>query len=169
MKAADFGTQTESVAAFVSTNSICQGQQVPILWRSIFATGHEICFAHTSFKWANLASHNAGVTVIIVGICNHAGPKRHLFSVNNEGRTVKKGTENINAYLVSGPNVEVKARAKPVGELAQMQFGNHPYYGTALIFSWDEARDMISKEPDFRNGAVPVKLQIFNRPSSRDD
>ena len=156
MKAADFGTQTESVAAFVSTNSICQGQQVPILWRSIFATGHEICFAHTSFKWANLASHNAGVTVIIVGICNHAGPKRHLFSVNNEGRTVKKGTENINAYLVSGPNVEVKARAKPVGELAQMQFGNHPYYGTALIFSWDEARDMISKEPDCASFIRPL-------------
>ncbi len=55
-----------------ATNSICQGQQVPILWPLIFETGHEIAFAHTSFKWANLASHNAGVTVVIVGISNRS-------------------------------------------------------------------------------------------------
>ena len=78
MKAADFGTKTNTVSAFVSTNSICQGQQVPILWPLIFDTGHEISFAHTSFKWANLASHNAGVTVVIVGISNHATSARRL-------------------------------------------------------------------------------------------
>jgi len=72
MKAADFGMHTKSVAAFVSTNSICQGQQVPILWPLIFQTKHEIAFAHASIKWANLASYNAGVTVVIVGISNHA-------------------------------------------------------------------------------------------------
>ena len=76
MKAADYGTHTNAVSAFVSTNSINQGQQVPILWPLIFGTGHEIVFAHTSFKWANLASHNAGVTVVIVGISNHAGGVR---------------------------------------------------------------------------------------------
>ncbi|MDT8854933.1 DNA methyltransferase [Paracoccaceae bacterium Fryx2] len=64
MKAADFGKHTKSVSAFVSTNSICQGQQVPILWPLIFRTGHEISFAHTSFKWANLASHNGSVAQI---------------------------------------------------------------------------------------------------------
>lgn len=68
MKAADYGKHTNAAAAFVSTNSICQGQQVPFLWPLIFKTGHEIAFAHTSFKWANLANHNAGVTVVIVGI-----------------------------------------------------------------------------------------------------
>jgi hypothetical protein len=68
MKAADYGTHTPTTAAFVSTNSICQGQQVPILWQLIFGAGSSISFAHTSFKWANLASHNAGVTVVIVGI-----------------------------------------------------------------------------------------------------
>ena len=67
MKAADFGLHTNSSAAFVSTNSICQGQQVPILWPSIFATGHHINFAHTNFRWANLASHNAGVTCVFRG------------------------------------------------------------------------------------------------------
>src|ERR1019366_415922 len=73
MKAAEYGTRTNAAAAFVSTNSICQGQQVPILWPLVFATGHEIVFAHPSFKGANLASHNAGVTVVIVGISNRAG------------------------------------------------------------------------------------------------
>ena len=72
MKAADYGTHTNAAAAFVSTNSICQGQQVSFLWPIIFQTGHEISFAHTSFKWANLASHNAGVTVAIIGISNDA-------------------------------------------------------------------------------------------------
>ncbi len=60
MKAVDYGSQTNSSAAFVSTNSICQGRQVETLWSLIFAAKHEISFAYTSFKWANLASHNAG-------------------------------------------------------------------------------------------------------------
>jgi hypothetical protein len=71
MKAADYGGHTNSVAALVATNSICQGVQVPILWPLIFDTDHKINFAHTSFKWSNLASNNAGVTVVIVGISNH--------------------------------------------------------------------------------------------------
>ena len=61
MKAAEYGMRTQASAAFVSTNSVCQGEQVPILWPLIFATGHVVTFAHTSFKWSNLASHNAGV------------------------------------------------------------------------------------------------------------
>src|SRR5690606_33535026 len=90
MKAADFGMCTKSVAAFVSTNSICQGQQVPILWPLILQTKHEIAFAHTSFKWANLASHNAGVTVVIVGISNHVGSERILLSPVEDGATAAK-------------------------------------------------------------------------------
>jgi hypothetical protein len=80
MKAADYGVNTKSSAALVSTNSICQGVQVPILWPLIFKTGHEITFAHTSFKWANLASNNAGVTVAIVGISTDTTLTKSLFS-----------------------------------------------------------------------------------------
>ena len=69
MKAADYGTRTNSVAAFVSTNSICQGQPVSILWPDFFRHGlSKLRFAYTSFKWSNFASNNAGVTVVIVGI-----------------------------------------------------------------------------------------------------
>jgi hypothetical protein len=131
----------------VSTNSICQGQQVPILWPLIFRTGHGVTFAHTSFKWANLASHNAGVTVVIVGISNHAGKTRHLFSVGDDGATILRETENINAYLVAAQNIEVEGVSRPVSNLATMQFGNHPYYGAPLIFSTSDAERMRRADP----------------------
>lgn len=138
MKAADYGTHTASSAAFVSTNSICQGQQVPILWPLIFASGHEIAFAHTSFKWANLASHNAGVTVAIVGIAKPAPKLRRLFALNDDGQTVAKDVAHINAYLVAGANVVVEKANRPLSNLAEMLRGNMPYDGGHLLLSRDE-------------------------------
>jgi len=147
MKAADYGTQTKSAAAFVSTNSICQGQQVPILWPLIFETGHEIAFAHTSFKWANLASHNAGVTVIIVGISNHAGKVRQLFSVADNSATVARETENINAYLIASSNVVISKHIKPLSDKPEMPRGNMPYDGGNLLLTTDEVNALgLSKQ-----------------------
>ena len=138
MKAADYGTHTNAVAAFVSTNSICQGQQVPILWPLIFNTGHEISFAHTSFKWANLASHNAGVTVVIVGISKHAGKDRMLFSISDSGANMLKEAVHINAYLVAGQNVIIDKSSKPLNGLDIMNFGNKPVDGGHLLLTSDE-------------------------------
>ncbi|MBW4695860.1 MAG: lactate dehydrogenase [Lyngbya sp. HA4199-MV5] len=147
MKAADYGTQTKSAAAFVSTNSICQGQQVPILWPLIFETGHEIAFAHTSFKWANLASHNAGVTVVIVGISNHASKVRHLISVEDNGETIAKEADNINAYLVASSNVQIAKQAEPLSNKTEMLRGNMPYDGGNLLLSTNEVDSLgLSKE-----------------------
>ncbi len=142
MKAADYGLQTPTVSAFVSTNSICQGQQVPILWPLIFETGHEIYFAHTNFKWANLASHNAGVTVSIVGISNHAGAVRKLYALSSKGETVLKEVGNINAYLVPAPNIVVGKSSKPLSKLAEMTFGSKPVDGGNLLFSSGELEDL---------------------------
>ncbi len=142
MKAADYGTHTNAAAAFVSTNSICQGQQVPILWPLIFKTGHEISFAHTSFKWANLASHNAGVTVVIVGISNHAVVKR-LFSLTDDGKPLMKEAETINPYLVAGPTVIVEKASKPMAAVAEMVRGNIPVDGGNLYLSQDEKKEFI--------------------------
>jgi len=115
MKAAEYGTQTNAAAAFVSTNSICQGQQVPILWPAIFSTGHEIAFAYTSFKWANLASHNAGVTVVIVGIKNNPGLTRRLYAVSTDSdQLAVKDVSTINAYLVPGANVTIEKSVNPI-------------------------------------------------------
>ena len=150
MKAADYGLHTPTVSAFVSTNSICQGQQVPILWPLIFDTGHEIAFAHTSFKWANLASHNAGVTVAIVAISNHAGPVRKLFTLADDGGSVVKEANNINAYLVAALNVSVNKALKPIGGTAEMLRGNMPYDGGHLLLSADEVR-ALGLTPDQHN------------------
>ncbi len=137
MKAAEYGTHTNAAAAFVSTNSVCQGQQVAILWPIIFGTGHEIAFAHTSFKWSNLASNNAGVTVVIVGISNHPGKSRRLFATTEAG-AIAKEVEYINAYLVAGPNVIVEKKLHPTGDLAPMDFGNKPVDGGHLLLTTTE-------------------------------
>lgn len=147
LKSADYGSHTNSVTALVATNSVCQGQQVPILWPEIFKTGHEIGFAYTSFKWSNLATHNAGVTVVVVGISNHAGKLRRLFSAGDDGVTTLREVEHINAYLIAGPNVVVESASRPAGVLATMQFGNHPYYGASLIFSTSDAQQMRLVDP----------------------
>ena len=150
MKAADYGKRTHASTAFVSTNSICQGEQVPILWPLIFATGHVVTFAHTSFKWANLASHNAGVTVVIVGISRHAPKLRSIFSGQGDSDGTILSTENINAYLVSGPNVIVKAIRKTPVSRAPMVWGNKPTDGRNLALTFDE-KSRIENENESAN------------------
>ena len=142
MKAADYGTRTQAVSAFVSTNSICQGEQVPILWPLIFETGHEIAFAHTSFKWSNLASHKAGVTVVIVGLSRNPGPVRRLYSIGDEDETLVSEVANINPYLVPGPNFIVEKRSKPISRLPEMKFGNKPVDGGHLLLSTTEMESL---------------------------
>lgn len=138
MKAADYGQHTKAAAAFVATNSICQGQQVPTLWPIIFQTRHEIIFGHTSFKWANLASHNAGVTVIIVGISNHAGASRRLLSIGADGSLSVREAQNINPYLVCGQNVVVMPTDRVLGKMTEMTNGNKPVDGGHLLVEWDD-------------------------------
>ena len=147
MKAADYGLHTDCTAAFVSTNSICQGQQVPILWPAILATGHHISFAHTSFKWANLASHNAGVTVAIIAISNMPSQTHRLYSLNAGGEAVMKEVENINAYLVAAPNVTVRKAGKPLNGCAKMSFGNKPVDGGNLLLNAAEV-EALGLTPD---------------------
>ena len=148
MKAADYGLHTPTVSAFVSTNSICQGQQVPILWPLIFKTGHEIAFAHTSFKWANLASHNAGVTVAIVAISNHAAPMRKLFTLADDGGSVVKEAENINAYLVAAPTVIVDGKSRSPSDRGYMVWGNKPTDDGNLVLSSDERQELVLTYPN---------------------
>ncbi len=142
MKAADYGTHTNASSSFVSTNSICQGQQVPILWPLIFDTGHEIAFAHTSFKWTNLASHNAGVMVAIIGLSSNAGAERRLFSVGEEGVTIEKKSSKINAYLVSGMELTVQKLSQPLSHSGYMDYGNKPADGGNLLFDSAELEAM---------------------------
>ena len=159
MKAAEYGTQTLAAAAFVTTNSICQGQQVPILWPAIFATGHEIHFAYTSFKWANLASDNAGVTVAIVGIekrSQQSGAQKRLFSTDGDKQTSVRTAPYINAYLIAGPNIVVTRLSAPRTELAAMDRGNSPVDGGHLLLSADELRDLELTGEEQRRFVRPI-------------
>jgi len=147
MKAADFGTRTKAASAFVTTNSICQGQQVPLLWPSIFETGHDIHFAYTSFKWANLASNNAGVIVIVVGITNQRQQSKRLLETNSDGQITEKSCSNINPYLVGGPNVVVEARRDAPSDRFQMMFGNMPRDGGYLLVSQQDRERCVEQDP----------------------
>jgi len=138
MKAAEYSQHTTAEAAFVSTNSVCQGRIVPILWPRIFETGSVIHFAHTSFKWANLASHNAGVTVAIVGLSRSTTKTRYLFDLNRDGQTTVREAENITPYLTIGENVVVTSQRTSIAGLHDMSFGNMPVDGGNLLLSADE-------------------------------
>ena len=148
MKAADYGLHTPTVSAFVSTNSICQGQQVPILWPEIFRTGHKISFAHTNFRWANLASHNAGVTVVIVGLASEPPAQKQLISIDADGEVVSKLCDNINAYLISGADVVVEPRSKHISGLPEMARGNSPTDGGHLLLESNELQSLQISESD---------------------
>ncbi|HCF0764810.1 TPA: class I SAM-dependent DNA methyltransferase [Pseudomonas aeruginosa] len=150
MKAADYGINTQSTAAFVSTNSICQGLQVPILWPEIFASGCQIEFAHTSFRWANLASNNAGVTVVIIGITRQPRNPRRLFSLDDSGQTIERQCSHINAYLAAGESAIVDKASQPLGVQSVMTFGNTPIDGGHLLLSRDE-RDALQLTPAQNN------------------
>ena len=117
-----------AVSAFVATNSVCQGQQAIDVWPVAFQRGCEIRFAHTSFKWANLASHNAGVTVVIVGL----GKKSNLPKKLYQDEMVKQ-CSIIGPYLVPDSIAYVQKANEPIGEQSTMLFGNMPRDGGHLF------------------------------------
>src|SRR5690606_16735951 len=113
----------------------------------IFKEGVTISFAYQPFKWANLASHNAGVTVSIIGLSKRNINKK-IFSISSEGKLISKEVDNINAYLVAADNVFVLAKSKVSDGRTPMQFGNHPYYANELMLKPAEARDLLKVCPE---------------------
>lgn len=148
MKAAAYGEHANAATAFVSTNSICQGLQVPILWPAIFGTGHHIVFAHTSFKWTNLASNNAGVIVVIVGISPMPQPIKRLFSVSEDGSVQERQVDFINAYLVPGRVNSVEQARRPISAVSPMLFGNMPRDGGAFVLDGEARAHVLMKHPE---------------------
>ena len=129
VKAADFIAKAGGVAAFVTTNSICQGQSVPILWPIVYNAGCDILFAYTSFRWANLASYNAGVTVAVVGIGASTNAIRHLYEHQEDGNIVLRDGVSITPYLTIGTRVIVEKYSNPISNVSVMEFGNKPSDG----------------------------------------
>jgi hypothetical protein len=148
IKAAEYGKSTEASSAFVATNSVCQGAHVPLLWPMVAKLDHEIFFAHTSLKWANLATHNAGVTVVIVGICRKGERKKTIFTEGDFGKITSREVSEINAYLLPAPQVFVEAVRVPRNGLSYIADGSGPLDGGHLLLSRDERDDLLAKHPE---------------------
>jgi hypothetical protein len=133
---------TKSELAFVSTNSICQGEQVAYLWKPLLNM-IDISFAYTSFKWKNNAKHNAGVTVIIVGIKDKNKEKiKNIYIEDKEEEFSKKEVKNINPYLADGENIIIENSNTNINkDFPKMSFGNMPRDGGYLILSQQEYQE----------------------------
>jgi hypothetical protein len=142
-KAHDYAAATGAPFAFVATNSIVQGVQVPELWPHLL-DGMEIRFAHRSFKWSNLAAHNAGVTCVIVGMGSPSNAPKRLF----DGDTVRD-VEVIGPYLAPGTTVIVAKASRPLApDFEPMLFGNKPTDGGNLILDRNERDALLQAHPD---------------------
>jgi hypothetical protein len=144
IKAAEYGAQAACRTAFVATNSICQGEQVSLLWPLIFATGHQICFAHRSFRWANLAADKAVVTVVIIGLDRRPPSARTLYSTDNEGGTHAALVSGIGPYLAPGANVIVSPRTDCPPDRSRVVWGNKATDGGFLFLSFFERQQLLS-------------------------
>jgi hypothetical protein len=142
LKAAEI-CDRQTKAAFVSTNSICQGEHASILWPHLFGLGVEIGFAHRSFKWVNNAAANAGVTCIVVGLRKEQSDDAILFDGANAKRCA-----GINQYLLPAATIFVEPRRVPLSELPAMSLGNMPKDGGHLLLSPEERQALLSRHPE---------------------
>lgn len=142
VKGADYIEGTRAELAFVTTNSVSQGEHVSLMFPIIFAKNIEIGFAYTSFKWENNAKRNAGVTVAVIGLrMARSGPK-YLYTDD-----LQIAANNINGYLADGDNVFVAKRTKPLSALPPMSFGSMPNDGGALILTSGERDRLVEADP----------------------
>ena len=142
-KAAELMKQSPKVrAALVSTNSICQGEQVANLWQNLFADGIRINFAHRTFRWDSEATLKAHVHCVIVGF-SYQLIKPCVIYDGERGQEVS----NINAYLTDAPNVFVESRQKPISDVPEIGIGNQPIDGGNYLFEKEEMDTFIKTEP----------------------
>jgi len=145
---AEFINTCDGKLAFVTTNSVFQGEQVDFVW-SPLVDKIEIEFAYTSFKWGNNAAHNAGVTVAIVGIANKDNVKNSKVIFDEKLR--KSFVDNVNFYLTNGDNIIVKSKNNPISNIKTVLFGNQPRDGGNLIIKSNAEKDkIIEKFPDLK-------------------
>lgn len=144
-KGAKYIKDSKAKYAFVTTNSISQGEQVAMLWKPIFDLGLEIFFARTSFKWSNNAKYNAAVTVAIIGVENKQNTQKVLF---NERDNKAFFVENINPYLAASDNVIVAKTYAVPGGFPKAEFGCMPYDNGHLLMSEPEKDTLLENYPE---------------------
>lgn len=143
IKGASYIRQTQAQLAFVSTNSVTQGEHVGLMFPMILEMGLEIGYAYTSFKWENNAKHNAGVTVVVVSLRNITNIQKYLYSEN-----IRTQVTNINGYLIDADDVYISRRKQPLTQcLPAMNFGSMPRDGGNLILSETDLTDLKNTDP----------------------
>ena len=143
MLATQFLSSTNGCVAFVATKSICQGIQVAMLWPLLLQSDLGILFAHRPFHWSNLATANAGVTCIIVGLGKLGTGERRLFDGDQE-----ISAKNIGPYLIPMPNTIVRKSSVPLNGLPEMDYGNKPSDGGHLVLTKSEATKLTESNPE---------------------
>ncbi|HCG7367791.1 DNA methyltransferase [Vibrio alginolyticus] len=133
----------EQKFAFVTTNSICQGTQVPLIWPRLLKRSLEIDFAYEDFLWTNNAKDKAGVTCTIIGVSRQKANKNKLFFTKTEQRSQK----NINPYLLDAANVIVERAQKNIFGKSKISTGNVPYDGGFLILTNEEKDELLGSSP----------------------
>lgn len=167
VKAAQLIQATNIKVAFVSTNSITQGEQVGVLWNLLFGTyGIKIHFAHRTFKWSNEAKGNATVHCVIVGFSNSDAPKKFIFEysdVNSDPHRIVAA--NINPYLVEGADIVAQNRKSPICSVPQMNYGSMPIDDGHLILNDEERASAILIEPIVSQAIRPYTggFEFINR------
>ena len=134
--------------AFVSTNSITQGEQVAVLWGALLARGVKIHFAHRTFQWSNDAPGEAAVHCVIVGFALHDAANKTIFDYPDiQGEPHATAAANINPYLVDAPDVLLESRRAPISPVPEIVFGSMPNDGGNLLLSDTEKNELLAREP----------------------
>lgn len=152
-KAADFTRGSHTRCAFVSTNSICQGQQVEPLWKPLFDDGVEIDFAHKTFVWNSEATDEAHVHVVIVGFSREKIAKKTIF--DGDGA---READNISGYLSATPSLFIARRSSPICDAPKMIRGCQPTDNGQLILDQAERDELVSREPSAEEWIRPFSM-----------
>lgn len=141
-KATDYIKGTSIEVAFVSTNSICQGQQAVTMWKPLFEKGIKIQFAYRTFVWDSEAQQKARVHCVIVGF-SFVNRKSKIIYDNDRARIVS----NINSYLMDAEDKFIESRSTPICDVPQIRFGSMPRDGGGFVFTDEEKEELIKEEP----------------------
>ncbi len=158
VKAAKYIQGSKIKVAFVSTNSIVQGEQTSILWGQMLNKYNiKIHFAHRTFKWSNEAKGNAAVYCVIVGFANYDTNNKTLFEYEDiKGEAHELKVKNINPYLVDAKDLLINKNTNPICDVPKMSFGNMPLDGGNLLLSDDEKSEFFIKEPKAEKYIKPL-------------
>jgi hypothetical protein len=148
VKAAEYMQDFTVEAAFVSTNSITQGEQVGALWPYLLSQGVKIHFAHRTFRWANEARGKAHVFCVVIGFAMFNTNTKHLYDYESpDAEPMMVLAQNINPYLIDADDVVISTRTKPICDMPEMLYGSKPVDDGQLFFTEEEKIEFLRKEP----------------------